>query len=337
MSDLVSCIICHHMGEKLLFNTLDSIQSSSEVDFEIIVVTSSEDNVSKFQSSYENVTFITVTGGPAHKRNVATRYAKGNYFAFFDDDVELTPLSIYYMLRTLKQKSAGMVYGKLLNMQFRDRFDEAGSFLTSTGFLYARCESGIQDKGQFEETCQILAGKSASCIVRRSTFFKIGGFDVSYGILGEETDLSWRIWLSGSSVWFCPRSVTYHAFNTKFKPANFYVPERVYRNGCRNYLSMLLTNLENKHLIWPIFIQVIVWSTAGIGMIFTGKNEAGSYIFKGLYDVVKNMRAILHKRSLVQGSRVISDKELFKFIKKDPPFKYYWKRFFHYIKTGRHG
>lgn len=337
MNELISVIVCHHKGETLITNAIKSIQHSQDVNYEIIVATSSDDYASKYQFTFKDVNFMTISGGPAYKRNVASRYARGNYYAFFDDDVEVTGLTLYWMLKTLKDRKAGMVYGKLLNMEFKDRFDEAGSFLTPTGFLWARCESGVVDAGQFDREEAILAGKSASCIVRRDIFLKVGGFDVSYGILGEETDLSWRIWLIGSSVWFSYRSVTYHAFNTKFKPADFYVPERVYRNGCRNYLSMLLTNLEKPNVFMVVLIQVIVWFTAGIGMMITGKFEAGSNIFKGLADIIINIRRIIHKRALVQSTRVISDKELFKTIKRNPPFSYYYKRFFHYIKTGRHG
>ena len=337
MKNKISVIICHHKGETLLFNTIDSIKKSYDVDYEIIVATSSEEFVKSFSSKYPDVRFINVQGGPANKRNVATRFANGQYFAFFDDDVEVTPLALFNMQRELEKDGVGMVYGKLLNMEFRDRFDEAGSFLTSTGFLLARCESGILDKGQFEDVCPILAGKSASCMVHRKVFWEALGFDVSYEILGEETDLSWRIWLIGYSVVFVPKSVTYHAFNTKFKPADFYIPKRVYFNGSRNYLSMLTTNLEYRNLIIPLCVQLIVWFLAAMGMFITGKMEAGKFILKGIFWYFTNLPHILLKRKYIQNKRVISDSELFKFIKRNPSFSYYYNRFFHYIKTGRHG
>ena len=36
----VSCVVCHHKGEKLVTDTLESIHKSVDIDYEIIVVTS---------------------------------------------------------------------------------------------------------------------------------------------------------------------------------------------------------------------------------------------------------------------------------------------------------
>lgn len=331
----ISVIICHHKG-RLIDKAIDSILASRNVEVEVIIATSDESWLKENQPR-KRVTGFYCEGGPAHKRNVAFRFAQYPLIAFFDDDIETTLYALDEMAKSLDDKSLGMVFGKLLNMEFRDRFDEAGSFLTSSGFLWARAESGIQDNGQYDSVVPILSGKSASCMVRRSVFVEVGMFDASYEILGEETDLAWRVWLSGYKVLFVPSSTTFHAFNTKFKPADFYVPRRVYFNGCRNYISMLLTNLETKNLLFPIFIQISVWIMAGIGMFLTGKKEASFNIFYGLGYVFRNLRSILKKRHKVQSSRKISDKELFKMVLRNPPISYYTKRFCHYIKTGRHG
>lgn len=333
----VNCVVCHHKGN-LIVKALESLEASLEVDFNIIVATSDHpNNVAALKKKFPKVKFLEIAGGPAHKRNVASRFADGEFIAFFDDDVEVTPYALFYMREELCKKGIGMVFGKLLNMEFRNRFDEAGSYLTSTGFLWARCESGIEDKGQFDSTQTILAGKSASCMIRRKVFWEVFAFDPSYEILGEETDLAWRVWLSGWKVLYVPSSVTYHAFNTKFKPSDFYIPRRVYFNGCRNYISMLLTNLGDRELALPILCQSIVWFMAGCGMLVTGKFEAGTNIFKGLLYVLTHLKHILSKRRKVQGSRKVSDRELMPLIRKNPPFSYYTKRFFHYIYTGRHG
>lgn len=332
---MISVIICHHKGD-LIKKAIESLQASREVGFEIIVATSGDkEHIDVLRSHYPDVQFVEMKGGPAHKRNIACRYAKGNILAFFDDDIEATPYALFYLKEALL--GHGCSFGKLRNMEFRDRFDEAGSFLTSSGFLWARAESGIRDIGQFERDECILAGKSAAMMIRRHVFWQVGGFDASYEILGEETDLAWRVWLYGFSVVYAPKSLSYHAFNTRFKPIDFYVPRRVYFNGCRNYISMLFTNLGNLRLSVVLPTQFIVWMLAGMGMLVTGKFEAGINIFKGLWYVVSHFPSLLLKRGIVQKNRKISDVKLMKIILRNPPFEYYYKRFFHYIKTGRHG
>lgn len=336
MQKSVSAIICHHKGD-LVFKAIDSLLRSLEVSVEIVVATSSKPHEKSLKERYPDITVFFCEGGPARKRNVATRFATHDYLAFFDDDVEVTPYTVFYLLRSLQEEKVGMVYGKLLNMEFRDRYDEAGSFLTWSGFLFARAESGCRDVGQFEKTESVLAGKSASCMTKRSVFWKVGGFDESYEILGEETDLSWRIWLRGFKVLYCPKSVTYHAFNTRFKPLDFYIPRRVYFNGCRNYISMLLTNLSYKHLIIPILVQTGVWIASAVAFLVTGKYEAGINILYGLGYVVTHLDSIMKKRKIVQSTRVVSDEELLPQITFNPPWSYYKNRFLQYIRTGRHG
>lgn len=327
----VSAILCHHKGG-LINKAIFSLLKQKVVELEIIVATSVKD------ASFYGTKTIYVQGGPAYKRNIAFRFASHDLIAFFDDDIEANPTAVYEMAKALQQEGVGAVFGKLLNMEHQGRFDEAGSYLTSSGFLWARAESGCQDVGQFENMEPVLAGKSASMMIRRQVFAEVGMYDASYEILGEETDLAWRVWLAGYRVLYVPSSVTLHAFNTRFKPKDFYVPKRVYFNGCRNYLTMLYTNLGKKRWILPLTTQLIVWSCAGIGMLLSGKFEACFHIFKGIVYFFSNIRTIWKKRAKTQWNlRKVSDKELMPIVLRNPPLSYYTKRFFHYIKTGLHG
>jgi len=331
----VSAILCHHKGT-LVYRAIDSLLKSKGVEIEIILATSDETLFNRYEKE-PRFKQVVIKGGPAGKRNVGFRFAQYPLVAFFDDDIEVKPWAVYEMAKSLQQDGVGMVFGKLLNMEFTDRFDEAGSYLTSSGFLWARAESGCRDVGQFEKTEFVLAGKSASCMIHRRVFVEVGMYDPSYEILAEETDLAWRVWLYGYRVLYIPSSVTLHAFNTKFKPPDMYTPKRVYFNGCRNYLSMLMTNLGDRELWLPVIVQLIVWTAAGMGFLITGKREAGIYVFNGIGWFISHINIILSKRRKVQGARRVSDRDLMPIIRRNPPVSYYIKRFFHYIKTGRHG
>ena len=326
---LISVIICHHKGD-LIKQAIETLSKSKNVDFEIIVVTS------VWQLHFEGTRTFFLDELPAAKRNYASQYAQGQYLAFFDDDIEADKDALYEQFKLFQDSLVGMTFGKLKNMEFRDRFDEAGSYLTWTGFLWARAESGIEDKGQYEKVEPILAGKSASCMIRRKLFNQIGGFDKTFGILGEETDLAWRVWLKGYQVLWCPRSLTYHAFNTRFKPQNFYTSERVYYNGCRNYITMLIKNLGQENL-WILILHILTWFGAAFGMILTGKFQTGWNILRGLFYVLDNLGMIVKKRQWIQQMRVLPDRELFSIVLKQPKLSYYLYRFLRYIQLGLHG
>ena len=174
-------------------------------------------------------------------------------------------------------------------------------------------------------------------MVRADIFHKVGGFDESFGILGEETLLSWRIWLLGHKVCFVWDAVGYHAFGTKYKPAKlYYTSKRVQYNGARNYISMLLMCLETRNL-WILIPHYLIWLTSAVLMLLTLKVKQAGYIFLGLIYPIRNLKKLLEKRKRIQENRVISDKELFKFVFKNPSKGYYIQRFFRYVTTALHG
>ena len=334
---LVSVILCHHTGD-FVQPCIDSIEKSLGLDWEIIVVTSVL--ASKRNYEFKGAKTIFFYGGPSEKRNIGAKHANGKYLFFLDDDTEVEPDFLLHMKNALDQPGVGMAYGKTLNMERRNMLDNAGSYLTWTGFLWAREESGIEDKGQFDDPEDIFAGKGAAMALRRDTFDKVGGFDPVYEILAEETDISWKVWFIGERVVWVPKAVLFHAFNTKFKPwSYYYTSKRVYYNGARNYVLMLCKFLEVKNLLRILPIHIPVWLFAGLGMILTGKWEAGLLIWKGiLYHLNPiNILDTIKRRSEVQKLRTKSDSQLAPFIMRSPSLMFYIKRLIHYVQTGRHG
>ncbi len=332
----VSVIICNHVVGALFYKTIESVKRTLNVKIEIIVLTSSE-SLAKIGMS--NCTVIHSVAGPAEKRNIGAKQANAPYLAFFDDDVDVNRNCIAELLKPLiENEKIAMTYGKLWNMEHRNRFDEAGGFLTSTGFIWSRAGQNDIDKGQYDEAEPVFAGKSAACMVRKDAFLEAGGFDNDFGILGEETDLSWRLWLKGHEVWYIPKATAYHAFNTKFKPVNkHYTTSRVQFNGCRNYITMLIKNLETKNL-WKILpIHVLIWVGAGTMMLLTGKIVQGANIFKGIWYVLSHRKEILGKRGQIQSTRRVNDRTLWPYIFRRTSFGYYAQRFSKYIRIGLHG
>ena len=324
----ISVIVCCHTQE-FIYDFVESVKRSVGVSYEIIVVSSDD------ELSAQGIVGCTVFNGPAMpaaKRNRGARIAKGKYLAFFDDDVEVAPDCLATLQNTLEMTKAGMVYGKLHKADEPHRFDEAGGFLTWTGFIWSRAGQNIVDEGQYNEVEPIFSGKSASCMIEERLFTKIGGFDEDFGILGEESDLAWRVWLAGREVYWAPDAKAIHWFNCKRKdPKVYYTSTRVNRNGARNYCWMLIKNLEAHNLCRVLPIHVSIWLMAAVIMIGTGKFGQGVNVLKGLWQVVSGLPSILRKRRKVQSQRVRTDAELNKLIFRSPSRAYYTERFRRYI------
>ena len=330
-SGLISVILCHHTG-LFIHKCVESIRKSIGVHYEIIIITS--DSYLKV----EGAKVYYFNEGPAGKRNLGACYARGDYLAFFDDDTILDPNCLEQMQWNLQiDRNWGMVYSKLLTMG-TNRFDDAGSHLGSWGFLIERSKN-VEDIAQFDYKVSILAGKSASCMIKRNVFEHIGGFDTDFFMFGEETDLSWRVWLAGYQVAFVPSAVTYHAFNTPLKDVKqFYSQKTIHYHGCKNYITMLIKNLEWQNLIFILPKHLLVWCLVGFIFVLKGEFQKAGYTFRGIGYNLWHIRAILYKkRALNCFIRIKKDKDIAQYIFSATPFSYYVNRFLTYIKQGRSG
>lgn len=311
----VTVIIPHHKGTEMIEKCLNSL---SKVEADKIVITSDLN----FNTKHVGVSVIkTLINSPTHKRNFAVSRSRSKYLCFMDDDVTVMGDCINDMVHYLDTNpKVGMVYAYLFTED--GKVDTSGSYLTTIGFLnetYERRLGGIK----------ILSGKSACCMIRRDLFDKLGGFDESYVIYGEETDLSWRLWLLGYEVHIYPSASAYHLT----KPRDCYRPNFIHYHGCKNYLMTLYKNLETKNL-WRVAVNMSIWNTVALMFLFKNR-QVSKWIWQGIGSfLIDNDKKF--KRRHVQSSRVINDKELFKDIFRNPPLSYYWNRLTEYINHQFH-
>ena len=291
---------------------------------------------------HPQATVLYDTGGPAHKRNVGTLRSTADTVVYLDDDVEVSPYCFYELWRFLEEHpQCGMAFGKIYKMEAgrRDEFDACGSWLTWTGFLYDRAGNARRDSGQYDEALPILASKSATCAIRKPCFERVGGFDATYYILGEETDLAWRCWLSGWEVWYVPTAVSWHAFGCEtLKPkADYYTIRRTMTYGCRNYLSLLWTNLGPLRLATIFPVHLSAWLVAALGFAVRGDRTRAVAVLRGLFEFAYRLPTLHRKRRRVQSTRTCTDRDLWPLIARSPGMRYYLNRLMRYWKTQLHG
>ena len=332
----VSVVICHHAG-RLLEGCLETLKTSQGVTYEIIVITSD----ASYDTPRTDIHLVRAQGGPAQKRNLGTLIAKHPIVIYIDDDAEVSPYTLYNFWRGFQvHPEAGMLFARIYNGERRDELDDCGSWLTPTGFLYARASRLRLPDAELLRPTRCLASKSAGCAIRRATFYNVGQFDPTYFILGEETDLAWRVWLRGQEVWYWPDAVLWHYFNTSKKPTqDYYSLTRIHRYGARNYVNCLLTNLGALRL-WAILPgHVLAWLLAALGFLARGQSTRGALVLQGLWDALIGLPSTWDKRRHVQGTRRVTDRWLLHPDRAGhrPPLSYYPRRLVQYIWNGLHG
>ena len=346
----VTVIICHHTGRELLRRTLQSVQRSVGVSYHVRVITSdatmsAADNLlfrQEFSTGDNPVIFFYEEGGPAHKRNYGVVHGglvKSKYLVFLDDDVIIGVYTLYELFMNMEEHlDVGFGFCKIYNAERRKEFDDCGSFLSPTGFLWARAGNAQLDKGQYDTAEPILSSKSATCIIRKDLFLKVGGFAPDFYFLAEETQLAYKVWLSGSQVWYFPSAHSWHYFNTSQKPKEtYYSLRKIHFLGSRNYLLFLLTCLGTSRLLAIIPIHWTIWWIAVIGFLLRGEWKRAFLISEGLLYPICHPRVVIKKRRQVQSLRIRSDKEIFQYGFRCPSFSYYAGRMRRYLTQQTHG
>lgn len=325
---IVSIVIANKDGGRFLKRCLDSI-FEEKGDYEVILVDDgSKDESVNLVKNYlgkdKRLRLIELpeNAGAAAARNTGVAKASGEYLFFLDSD---TRAENGWYKETIKffqnNKKAGAAQVKLLRMG-TNRFDYAGDYLGPLGFLIERSR-GAEDTGQFDKLKPIFSGKSAGMIVRKEVFKKIGGFDSDYQIFLEDTDLTWRIWLAGYEVYFVHSIVVMHAYGTKEKDSNQYKLNKVTYRGCRNMISTLIKNLDDKHLIMILPINIGCWLTLAVmALVRLDFSKAGS-LLRGIGWNLIHFKQTLTKRKRIQSQRAISDNDLLSLVGDKQNIRYY--------------
>src|ERR1700719_676894 len=114
MSPLVSVIIPTHNRPKLLREALESVKAQTFTDYEIIVVSSNENQeyraLSKLVSEEFDAKFLIINKGHvAVARNLGVTKAQGSWLAFLDDDDIWLPEKLFKQLDYAKEFHSDMV------------------------------------------------------------------------------------------------------------------------------------------------------------------------------------------------------------------------------------
>lgn len=117
LSPVVSVIIPVYNGEKFIGETIESVQSQSIDDLEILVVDDcSVDNTAAIVGSYVDsdprVVFFRLTRneGVAAARNQALKMARGRYIAYLDSDDLWLPNKLERQIAFLEEKGEGACF-----------------------------------------------------------------------------------------------------------------------------------------------------------------------------------------------------------------------------------
>ncbi len=151
--------------------------------------------------------------GPARKRDLALKYAKGDILAFLDDDAYPDPDWLDRALGHFNDPRVAAVGGPAVTPASDNIWQQASgevfsSKLASGGYTYRYRPGRLQEVDDYP---------SVNLLVRKDVFARVGGFNSSY-YPGEDTKLCLDIVNLGYKIIYDPTVLVWHHRRPVFRP-----------------------------------------------------------------------------------------------------------------------
>lgn len=279
----LSVIVLTYNCRDLITDCLKSVlaQKAANLSFEVIVVdNASSDGTAEWveKEFSKQVTLVRSpeNGGYASGNNLGAKSARGQYLVFLNPDTVVAEKWLVSLLSTLRSQSdVAAVCSKVLYFQKPQKVNSIGVFMSTLGFSGSLGDG--QPTEQYAAPMPLFAPTGCSFIISADQFAQLGGFDESFFLYEDDTDLGWRIHNRGGSVGLAPDSLVMHKYHAPGTKSLFYF------YSTRNRGWMIRKNLKG----WAKFHLLghyTLFSIALAGMLLlTLRPSASISVLRGLW------------------------------------------------------
>lgn len=301
MSD-VSVIITTWNGRQYLERCLPAVAAQQGVDAETILVdNASSDGTPEFVR--QHFPFVRVVAldrnlGFAGGNNAGAREARGSYLAFLNNDTVADPGWLRALRRGIDE-AAGftLASSRIVYMHDPALIDSAGDGLLRWGGAFKRHHGAPADAAR--ESGEVFGMCGAACLVSRSVFEELGGFDEDFFASHEDVDLSYRARLLGYRCRYCADAVVRHRGSATLGRLS----ALAVFHGQRNLEWMYLKNTPAALLVRTLPGHLVY--TAAAGAYFARAGLLGPFL-RAKLAALGGMPGVLRKRAVVQRTRRVS-------------------------------
>lgn len=200
---LVSVIIPLYAIEERFFNDLKRFRQLRYKNYEIIVVCDKEIEIK--EPRVKLIKTRKARTGPAEKRDLALKYAKGEICAFIDDDAYPDPDWLKNAIGHFQDERIAAVGGPGITPP------EDGFWEQITGLIYSSFFTGGFARHRFvpEKRRFVVDYPAYNLLVRKDVLAEVGGYG-NYFYGGEDTFLCLKIVKKGYKILYDPKVVIYH-------------------------------------------------------------------------------------------------------------------------------
>ncbi len=245
-----SVVIINYNGRPYLEELLGSLELQTRRPLETLLVdnASRDDSVAYVRREFPWVRVLPQERNLGFSRaaNLAADAARGTWLVLLNTDLRLEPEWLAELVAAAgTDPSIAAVSSKLRLYDQPHRLNGVGGCMNRLGYTWDR-GMGEEDRGQYDQSREVLFACAGAALFHRSRFREAGGFDSRFFMYHEDVDLCWRLWLRGFRVVTAPRAVAYHHLSASTREDQGLLWREIL--GERHNLRALLKNYECANL-----------------------------------------------------------------------------------------
>lgn len=300
----VSVIVVTWNGKHHLDLCLTALQQQQQVSFETILVDNgSTDGTADFvRERFPDVRVVALTAnhGFAAGNNAGARAARGTYVAFLNNDTAADPRWLRSLLDGIDAGARfQLTTSRIVYMHDPDIIDSAGDGVLRWGGAFKRLHGAPAHLAL--ESGEVFGVCGAACLMPRSVFEELGGFDEAFFASHEDVDLSYRARLLGYRCRYVAGAVVRHKGSATLGRVSAF---GVFQ-GQRNLEWMYVKNTPAS-LLWRTLPGHVIYNAAAC-VHFARLGFLGTFL-RAKYAAAAGLPLMLRNRAAVQrGRRVAVD------------------------------
>lgn len=260
----LSIIVAVYERQDELTELLTSLTKQTNPNFEIIIVDDGSKNkldivCAKFLNQLDIKYYFKSNSGPGKSRNYGMEKSNGNYFIFLDSDTIIPPTYIQSVFDELTTNYVDAFGGPDDADESFNAYQKAITFSMTSFLTTGGIRGGKKQVGKFQP-------RSFNMGISRKAYEVTGGFAAMR--IGEDSDLSMRLWENGFETRLFQNSKVIHKRRTSLKK----FAKQVYQFG----VARPILNQRHPDYIKPTFWfpslfflgTLFTWFTFVIGFIF---------------------------------------------------------------------
>ena len=301
----MTVVVVTHNGADEIEECLDRLAGSGAGSPHVVVVdNASSDGTPELAKSFDPAVELVVLPenyGYGFGANVGAQRSSREFIAFLNQDARSSASWLENSIAALEANpSAAFVTPKILVKQNQARINTCGNAIHVTGVT--TCRGYDQPAESFARREFVIGMSGAALVGRLNVFRRLGGFDESFFMYYEDTDLSLRSALAGFRCLYEPKAVVAHSFEPSFSADKLYLLER------NRYASLLkVFRIPTLLLLGPVLVmaELAVWGYC----VSRGPGIVASKIKAWLW-LATHVREISNARRATQELRTAGDSEL---------------------------